>query len=55
MQQLAARGLSNAQIAARMGITKRTAKQHIADGMSRLDLHTRRAFGEAYHDAPPKD
>ncbi len=38
VQQLAARGLSTAQIATRLGITKRTAKQHIADGMNRLDL-----------------
>ncbi len=54
VQQLVARGLSTAQIATRLGITKRTAKQHIIDGMSRLDLHTRRAFGEAYHDATPE-
>ncbi len=39
---------SNAQIAAQLGIAPRTVKNHIAEGMSRLDLHSRRAFGAAY-------
>jgi len=48
VQGFVAQGLTNAQIAARMGITKRTVKQHIADGMERLGLHTRPTFGAAY-------
>ncbi len=48
VQQFVAQGLTNDQIAARMGITKRTVKQHVADGMERLGVHTRRALGTAY-------
>ncbi len=50
VQRLVAQGLTNAQIAARLGITARTVKQHIADGMARLGLHARHAFGAAYQD-----
>lgn len=39
---------SNAQIAAQLGIAPHTVKNHIAEGMARLDLHSRRAFGAAY-------
>jgi len=49
-QRFVAQDLTNDQIAGRMGITKRTVKQHIADGMGRLGLHARRAFGAAYQD-----
>lgn len=39
---------SNAQIAAQLGIAPHTVKNHITEGMARLDLHSRRAFGAAY-------
>ena len=47
VQLLVMRGYSNDEIAAQLGITQHTIKHHVTDGMSRLGVHTRHAFGVA--------
>jgi len=53
VQQLVSLRYTNDQIAVQLGISKHTVKNHITDGMARLHLHTRRAFGAAYVPSPP--